>query len=71
MGKFIQLMGKFTQSLHVWCNDGRVNTGYGQRLTQYMGKFTQHMGKFTQSLHVLCNDDRMITRWVDIYTIYG
>ena len=53
---FTQLMGKFTQSLHVSCNDGCVNKGYGQRLTQYMGKFTQHMGKFTQLLHILCND---------------
>ena len=56
MGKSTQHMGKFTQSLHVSCNDGRVNTGYGQRITQYMGKFTQHMGKFTQLLHILCND---------------
>ena len=63
MGKFTQYMGKFTQSLHVLCNDGCVNTGYGQRLTQnmgkftqYMGKFTHYMGKFTQLLHILCDD---------------
>ena len=30
MGKFTQLMGNFTQSLDVSCNDGRVNTLYGQ-----------------------------------------
>ena len=56
MGKPTQHKGKFTQSLHVSCNDGRVNTRHGQRLTQYMGKVTQPMGKFTQLLHILCND---------------
>ena len=54
MGKFTQHMGKFTQSLHVLCNDGRVNTGYVKRLTQYMDKFTQHVVKITQLLHTLC-----------------
>ena len=53
MGKFTQYMGKYTQSLHILCNDDRVNTQYGQRFTQYMGKFTQF-------LHIWCNDSANI-----------
>ena len=48
MGKFTQLVGKFTQSLHFSCYDGRVITGYTL------------MGKFTQLLHMLCNDSANI-----------
>ena len=46
MGKFTQHMGKFTQSLHVLCNDDRVNI--------------KDLHNISVNLHILCNNCKNI-----------
>ena len=46
MGKFTQHMGKFTQSLHVLCNDDRMNI--------------KDLHNISVNLHILCNNCKNI-----------
>ena len=46
MGKFTQHMGKFTQSLHVLCNDDRVNI--------------KDLHNISVNLRILCNNCKNI-----------